>query len=398
MPIPRYTSTRWPLFFTLGFRPFFFGAGLWAAGAMSLWLLLLWQGVALPTGFAPSLWHAHEMLFGFIATAMAGFLLTAIPYWTGRLPLQGAPLAGLFLLWCAGRVAVAVSAVIGPLAAAAVDLAFLAVLLAVILREILAGRNWRNLPVAAVVALLLTANALVHLGASAYGGLGDGGLAAGGLRLAISAIVMLISLIGGRIVPSFTGNWLRKAGVAVLPEPFGAFDRVVLGGCGVALAGWVVLPNALPVAWGLGVAGLLQALRLARWGGVRTGAEPLVWVLHLGYGWVAFGLMVLAAGTLMPELGTSAALHALTTGAMGTMILAVMTRTTLGHTGRKLAANGATVVAYGLISVAAVLRIAAGSSADPLTLQIAAALCWIAAFTLFLLCYGPMYFRARVAG
>jgi len=392
MPIPRYTTTRWPLFFTLGFRPFFFCAGLWASGAMALWLLLLWQGVFLPTAFAPSLWHAHEMLFGFVATAIAGFLLTAIPNWTGRLPLQGAPLAGLFLLWCAGRIAVAVSAVIGPLAAAAVDLAFLAVLLAVILREILAGRNWRNLPVAAVVALLLVANALVHIGAQVHGALAEGGL-----RLAVGAIVMLISLIGGRIVPSFTGNWLRKAGVAVLPESFGAFDRVVLGWSAVALASWVVLPTSPLVAWGVGVAGLLQGLRLARWGGLRTGAEPLVWVLHLGYGWVMLGLLLLAAGTLMPSFSTSAPLHALTTGAMGTMILAVMTRATLGHTGRPLVADGATVAAYVLISLAAVLRIAAGASALPLRMQIAAGLCWILAFVLFLLRFGPMYFRARVA-
>jgi uncharacterized protein involved in response to NO len=284
------------------------------------------------------------------------------------------------------------SAWIGAAAAAVIDMAFLAALFAVVLREVLAGRNWRNLPVVAAVLLLLSANAMVHAGV-----LADTPTVATGFRLAVAVIVMLISLIGGRVVPSFTGNWLRKAGATELPAPFGAFDKLVLTWSGLALVGWIILPEARTVAVGIGVAGLLHGARLARWGGLKTGAEPLVWVLHLGYGWLALGLVLLAAGSLWPALGASAALHALTTGAMGTMILAIMTRATLGHTGRALSADTATVAAYLLISFAAVLRVGAGLTAAPLEMQTGAGLCWTGAFLLFLLRYGPMYLAARTA-
>lgn len=392
MPVPRYKVTRWPTLFSMGFRPFFLGAGLWAAVAMALWLLLLWRGYALPVTWDPVTWHAHEMLFGFVVAAITGFLLTAIPNWTGRLPLQGTPLAGLVLLWLVGRLGIATSAWIGAATAAAVDIAFLAVLLVVVLREVLAGRNWRNLPVVVAVSLLLIANVLVHAG------MGTGPeVRAAGFRLAVAVIVMLISLIGGRVVPSFTGNWLRKAGATQLPAPFGVFDKLVLAWSGLALAGWVVLPDTRMVAVGVGIAGLLHGARLARWGGLQAGEEPLVWVLHLGYGWLALGLVLLAAGSLWPALGESAALHALTTGAMGTMILAIMTRATLGHTGRALTADSATAAAYLLISLAAVLRVGSGLSGFPFEMQIAAGLCWTAPFLLFLLRYGPMYLAARAA-
>jgi uncharacterized protein involved in response to NO len=392
MPVPRYKTTRWPALFSVGFRPFFFCAGLWAAGTMGLWLLFLWRGHALPVTWDPVTWHAHEMLFGFVVAAIAGFLLTAIPNWTGRLPLQGTPLAGLVFFWCFGRFAVATSAWIGAAAAAVLDLAFLAVLLAVVLREVFAGRNWRNLPVAGAVALLLLANILVHAGMWT-----GAATQAAGFRLAVAVIVMLISLIGGRVVPSFTGNWLRKAGLAPLPAPFGAFDRLVLALSALVLAAWVVFSDAEPVAWGLGAAGLLHGVRLARWGGLRTGAEPLVWVLHLGYGWLVVGLVLLAVGSLWPALGSGAALHALTTGAMGTMTLAIMTRATLGHSGRALTADAATVAAYLLISLAAILRVGSGLSGFSLEMQIGAGICWVVAFTLFVLRYGPMHLAGRSA-
>ncbi len=393
MPVPRYKATRWPALFSMGFRPFFLLAGLWAAVAMAAWLLLLWRGATLPTAFDPVTWHAHEMLFGFVVAAITGFLLTAVPNWTGRMPLQGGPLAGLALLWCVGRAGVAISAIIGFVAAAVLDCAFLAVVLTVVLREVIAGRNWRNLPVALVLVALLVANVMIHGGLS-----GDTDMAWAGLRLAVAVIVMLISLIGGRIVPSFTGNWLKKAGESRLPVPFGRLDKLVLAVSALALLAWVAAPEAIAVAWALIVAGVLQAARLARWGGARTGGEALVWVLHLGYGWVALGLVLAGTGILVPDLGPSAALHALTAGAMGTMILAVMTRATLGHTGRAFAADGVTVAAYLLVSAAAALRICAGLwPAAGIELQIAAGLCWIAAFTLFLLRYGPMYLAARAA-
>lgn len=163
--IPRYRPWKGPALLQHGFRPFFLAAGLWAAGALVLWLAMLAGAIALPTAFDPITWHAHEMLFGFAGAAVAGFLLTAVPNWTGRMPLQGLRLAGLAALWLAGRAAVGLSESTGPLAAAALDLAFPAALLGAVVREILAGRNWRNLPVCLALASLLAANVLTHLDA-----------------------------------------------------------------------------------------------------------------------------------------------------------------------------------------------------------------------------------------
>lgn len=394
MPIPRYTDTRWPALFSMGFRPFFFLAGLWALIAMTAWLALLWRGIFVPTAMGPLAWHAHEMLFGFVTAAIAGFVLTAVPNWTGRLPLQGAPLAGLVALWLAGRAAVACSAVVGPVIAALTDVSFLAVLLAVVAREVVAGRNWRNLPVAVALLLLLAANALSH-GAA----FGAHALDSFGHRLAIAVTIMLISLIGGRVVPSFTGNWLRKAGETRLPVPFGGFDKAVLALSALTLAGWVVVPDARGVAFALIAIGALHGVRLARWGGARTGAEPLVWVLHLGYGWLVAGLILAGLGPLLPALGEGAALHALTAGAMGTMILAVMSRATLGHSARPLTADAVTVAVYLLVSLAALLRLLSGIvPAFATELIVAGGLAWIGAFGLFVLRYAPLHFglgRAR---
>jgi uncharacterized protein involved in response to NO len=390
--IPRYRDWTGPALFRHGFRPFFFAAGLWAVAALALWLLILAGALALPTAFAPVTWHAHEMIFGFAMAAVAGFLLTAVPNWTGRMPLQGLPLMGLALLWLAGRVAVACGETPGPVPAALVDLAFPLTLLGVVLREVLAGRNWRNLPVAAAVAVLLTANLLTHLEAI---GLAD--TAALGLRLAVATLTALITLIGGRVVPSFTTNWLKKRGETRLPAPFGRLDRVALALTVTALLAWTAAPDSPPTAVLALLAGLAQALRLARWRGHRTLAEPLVWVLHLGYAWVPIGLVLLAFAALRSDLvPQAAALHALTAGAVGTMTLAVMTRATLGHTGRPLTAGPGTAAIYALVTMAALGRLlwALWPGAFPVLLS-ASGLLWLGAFGLYLALYGPMLLRPQ---
>jgi uncharacterized protein involved in response to NO len=387
--IPRYRTWHGPALLQQGFRPFFLAAGLWASGALVLWLAMLMGAVVLPTAFDPITWHAHEMLFGFATAAMAGFLLTAVPNWTGRMPLQGLPLAGLMVLWLAGRAAVGVSAWTGALAAAALDLAFLTALLGAVGREILAGRNWRNLPVCLALAALLLANALTHLDAV---GLAETGPA--GLRLGIAVLVALITMVGGRIVPSFTSNWLRKRGETRLPAPFGAFDRAALLLTITALLAWTLAPAGRLTALALLAAGLANALRLGRWRGLRTLAEPLVAVLHLGYAWIVAGLFLTGFGALAPNLVPSAAgLHALTAGAIGTMTLAVMTRATLGHTGRALTADAGTVLIYACVSLGALFRVIAAIIPDLPMLSLSAVL-WAGAFLLFAAAYGPILCRA----
>jgi len=386
--IPRYRAWQGPALLQQGFRPFFLAASLWAAGALWVWLAMLSGAVVLPTAFDPVTWHAHEMLFGFVAAVVAGFLLTAVPNWTGRMPLQGLSLAGLVALWLAGRAAVTLSAWTGPLAAAALDLAFLAALLSAVGREVLAGRNWRNLPVCLALAALLLANALVHLDAIGLAATGPAGI-----RLGTVVPIALITLVGGRIVPSFTSNWLRERG-ETLPAPFGRSDQVTLAVTLAALVAWTLAPEGQFTALALLAAGLANALRLARWRGQRTLAELLVAVLHLGYAWIAAGLFLTGVGAWSPDLVPPAAgLHALTAGAIGTMTLAVMTRASLGHTGRALTADRNTLVIYACVSLGALCRVAAAFTSDLPMLSLSAVL-WAAAFLLFAAIYGPLLCRA----
>jgi uncharacterized protein involved in response to NO len=384
--ISRYRPFDGPALLRQGFRPFFLGAGIWALAAMVLWIATLQGVVLLPTAFDPLAWHAHEMLVGFVAAAIAGFLLTAIPNWTGRMPLQGFPLAVLLGFWLAGRLAVYGSEWIGAGIAAAFDLSFLALLLGVVLREILAGRNWRNLPMPVVLGGLLVANALTHadaVGLAATGPLGQ--------RLGIAIVILLISLVGGRIIPSFTLNWLKKRGELNLPASFGALDRGILGLAAAALAFWVVAPGHPLGGAALIAAGLASLVRLARWRGHLTLAEPLVWSLHLGFAWVAVGLVLLGISAFMPEAPQAAGLHALSAGAMGGMSLAVMTRATLGHTGRPLAADRWTAAVYLLVAAAALLRVAAPFATEVyLPLLWTSGLAWSTAFGLFVVRYGRM--------
>ncbi|EDP62363.1 NnrS [alpha proteobacterium BAL199] len=349
-------------------------------------LAVLSGRVVLPTAFDPTTWHAHEMLFGFIQAAVAGFLLTAVPNWTGRMPIQGWSLGALALVFIAGRVAVAGSGVIGPLAAAVVDLAFPLLLLTALAREILTGRNWRNLPMLGALAALILANGLTHI--EALGWASTGSL---GLRLGIAIVVTLISLIGGRIIPSFTRNWLAKRRSPHLPAPADRFDALAMAATIAALVVWVFAPDASAVPPLMAIAGAAAFARLVRWQGHRTLSEPLVWVLHAGFLWVPIGFSLLALGALFEIITPTAALHALTGGAAATMILAVQTRATLGHTGRPLHATLSTVLIYVLVTVSALARIAAGVEADfYLPMLVVAGGTWFAAFVLFLVVYGPM--------
>lgn len=381
-----------PAFLRGGFRPFFFGGAAWAIIALTLWLMVLAGAVSLPSVFDPLAWHRHEMMFGFVGAIIAGFLLTAIPNWTGRLPIAGTPLLCLFALWIAGRAAVLCSVKIGAGVAAAIDVSFYIVLAALAAREVLAAKN-RNVPMVLIVLLFGIANGLDH--AAASGLFADDGL---GWRAAIMLVVTMISLIGGRIIPSFTRNWLTKNGVREgLPGQPGRYDIFTIASTATALLAWVAAPDSLAAGALLVAAAALQAFRLARWRGVRAARDPLVLILHVGYAWVPVGLALLGASILGPFVPRSAAIHALTAGAMTTMILAVMTRATLGHTGRELRADGATVLLYALVTLGAILRVTAPLGLLDYTLGIhAAGLAWAAAFVIFLAAYGPILFRPRV--
>lgn len=390
-PIPRYRAFAGPPVFSQGFRPFFLLAGIWAIVALALSFEMVQGRIDLPTAFDAISWHYHEMLFGYVAATIAGFSLTMIPNWTGHLPLQGIPLLMLVLLWIAGRVAVGTSGIIGAWPAALIDLSFLLALCAVSLREIVAGRSWRNLPIIMAIILFLICNALSH--AEAVGLVESNGVVR---RLAVTVVVSLITLVGGRIIPSFTRNWLARRGAAKLPASLGNFDRLTLAATMIALAYWAFLPNSLFTAILTGLAAALNLLRLARWCGPATYPEPLLWVLHIGYFWIPIGLALLSLNWWWPEISQTGALHALTVGAVGTMTLAVMSRATLQHTGRAIHAGAGLSVVFVLITLAAITRVGSAFWAESSVAMLnSAAVVWIAAFAVYLCVCGPMLIVLR---
>jgi len=388
--IPRLRPEAIPLL-SYGFRPFFLGAALWACIAMVLWIGLLSGFWNFATSYGVIAWHAHEFLFGYIAAVMTGFLLTAIPNWTGRLPLQGMPLLVLFLLWLAGRVAMLTTDWIGTGAAAIIDCVYLIIVTAVISREIIVGSNWRNLRVVVLVALTAIANVVFQAEVLVYGGPNYG------LRLAVAAIVALIMVVGGRVTPSFTSNWLTRQGSQSRPAPLGRFDIGSIAFGAIALIAWLAAPDWYGAAALLIVMAIAQAARLSRWTGARTWREPMLFVLHLGYAFVPLGALLLSTSIFWPRIvPTSGALHAWTTGGMGLMTLAIMTRATLGHTGRDMSSGPTTVAIYGAMLVAALARIAAPLlPAFYYQMLLTAGAGWFLAFAVFVLTYGPMLMRAK---
>ena len=378
--------------FSYGFRPFFLGAGVWAMLSLALWLGALAGVWELAPGYGALAWHAHEMLFGYGSAVVAGFLLTAVPNWTGRLPVAGWRLLLLFLLWCAARVAFLVTGATGSLPAVAIDSLFLPCLLFVLGREIVVARNWRNLRPLGLVALLAAADIGFHAEVLSTG------TASAASRVGIAALIGLIMLIGGRIVPSFTHTWLLRMRSEHLPVSFGRFDLATLFVSGVALVIWIIGPETDATGVSFVIAAILQAVRLWRWAGPYAWREPLVLVLHIGYAFVPLGFLLGGIAVFEPDaLAGTAAMHAWTVGAIGVMTIAVMTRATRGHTGRELTASPLTIITYTTIAVASVLRIAAGAVPQTYVGLIElAGFAWIAAFGLFLIEYAPMLLRARL--
>jgi uncharacterized protein involved in response to NO len=382
MAIPRLRNYQGPAILSYGFRPFFLLGSVYAGAMIPVWLCVFEGSLQLPTAFGPRDWHVHEMLFGYVAAVVGGFLLTAVPNWTGRLPLQGTPLAVLVSTWLAGRIAVFLSATIGWAAACAIDAAFLVLLASAAAREILAGRKWGNLPVVALISLFGAGNIAFHIEAHLDG------LADYSTRFAVALVITLISLIGGRIVPSFTRNWLARQQGGRMPSPFGRFDAIVVAVSVVSLVAWIAVPTSKITGVLLMVAGALHTIRLARWAGYRTIGDRLVLILHLAYAFVPLGyvLTALAAFDVSP---TSAGIHAWTGGAIGSMTIAVMTRATLGHTGHALRASLGTQCLYAAVVAAALLRICAAISPEHMQVLLAAAgLGWAFAFLGFAVLYG----------
>ena len=378
------------------FRPFFLALSVYAVLVVPWWLASLLGVAPAPAWLVAPWWHGHEMVFGVVAAAIAGFLLTASPVWAGRRALSGAPLAAVFGLWVAGRIALAAAGWLPTWLVAAVDLAFLPAVAVVVARTLWGSRQLRNHGLVGIVLALAAANAAMHAQAL--------GVAAGGagsaLRFGVDLIVVLMLVIGGRITPAFTRNAFQRDGIARTVRSWRWLDHT-------AIAAAVALAAATPVIGRGAVTGALATLagvaaagRLLGWQSWHTRADPLLWSLHAGSAWVAAGLLLTAAGDLGAAVPAAAGLHALTAGAMGSLVLAVITRVGLGHTGRPLVLPSGVIACYALVHAGALLRVASTFAAGDARLVLlgAGGAAWAAAFAGFALRYWPILTRPRPDG
>ncbi len=377
-----------------GFRPFFLFAGAWAVLAMLVWVAAL-HGAALPDGPLPIVqWHAHEMIAGFIGAAISGFLLTAVPNWTGRRGYAGAPVVMLAALHLAARLVLLPGSPVPMPVAAVVALLPLPALLLTILPALIAAGTPRLYGPPVLVLAFWSGDVLML--AEAAGWTADS--FATGQVLSLNVALALVGLIGGRIVPSFTLSALRRAGAAPGSPPWPWIDRVAM----IALVA-VVVGDLL--AYGSPATGAIAAIaaaatfaRLVRWHGLATLGQPILWVLHLAYLLVPTALATKAALLLADAPWAMYWLHLQSSGAIALMILAVMTRATLGHTGRDLVAPPLAVAAYALLPLAALTR-AFGVAVMPYTAALAiAGTAWVVAFMLYLIAFAPMLLTRRPDG
>lgn len=381
--------------FAYGFRPFFLVAGWYAMLIIAEWLWVYSAGEPIFGSYPPQLWHGHEMVYGFVGAAIAGFMLTAVPSWTSEKGFAGTPLIILSALWLLGRIAFATASWIPLWALAAGDLVFLPALAFVIARPLLRQRN-RNTPLLFVLLTLWATDVAFIFFLSRLNVFS----ASTALLTAINIVLLLVTVIGGRIVPAFTASALRRRNVAAKIHDRPWLDRFVIGTMVLAIIVDIVTPRMGASAIVAAVAAVGHAWRLAGWQTARTLSEPIVWVLHLAYAWLPIGLLLKAVHISSGADWAAHWLHALTMGAAATMILAVMSRAALGHTGRPLVVAPPTTLAYVLLTIGTIIRVfvPATEIASYASIIMTAGIFWVAAFALFVTVYTPILVRPRVDG
>jgi len=378
------------ILFERAYRPFFLGAALFAGFAIPLWLLALKSGLEIPSSFTARNYHIHEMIFGYLGAVLAGFLFTAMPNWTGQPALTRSRLALLSALWLAGRIAVITSAP-WPLAAAVIDASFLVAVASLAWNDVIKGGSRRNMPVCLLVSLLAATNIAFDFSQI------QGFDTTWSLRSALAVIAVLLSLIGGRVTPNFSSNWMKRNNFTSLPAPFGVFDKVTIAATILTVVSWIIAPEAKPTGILFAAVFIAHMVRLVRWRGWQATAEPLILILHIGYLWLALWFGLTALAILSPDtFSPSSAVHALTSGAIGTMTMAIMTRAILGHSGRRLIADRTTQIIYALITLGAFLRVFAETFAFDymMTVTLSGTL-WAGGFILFAITYGPYCLTRR---
>lgn len=392
---PAAKFTHLPLL-RLAFRPFFLLAALFSILSLLVWLAF-WHGHILLSPYGGLVfWHQHEMLFGFAAAVVVGFLLTAVRNWTGLASLSGGPLLGLVVLWLVGRVLMAFPLGLPAWLLLMVDVAFLPVVAVVMARLVITAKRWRNLIFIPTLLLFAVANLAMHVGEIK----GDAVLTRQAAYLAVLLITLVMVVVGGRVIAMFTANrlGLTKA------EPVFLLEGVTL----VSTAGAVLLqlaimlgvgiPNALMGAVML-LAALANLVRMARWGGLHSFREPLLWGLHASYACIPLGLLLWVLA-LMGMVRVDLAVHALTIGGMGTMMLAMMARVSLGHTARPIRTLPGIGGALSVMLIAALARSPVLALFPQVThwIYTLSIILWCVAYAIFLAHYTGPLMQARVDG
>jgi uncharacterized protein involved in response to NO len=376
-------------FLSYAFRPFFLLNGIFAVGVIGVWMVVLHGGGPRTLPANVVYWHGHEMLVGFAMAAISGFMLTAVATWTGRPAVRGLPLAALVCAWLTGRLAMGLAGVLPSVWVAVLDMLFPLLLIVLVAREVVGGGNERNYPIVFITVLLAAFNLLYHL--SVLGVL-ELSLNADrvALYLMIHLVLLLVTVIAGRIVPNFTANWLRSRGVEKLPRCTELVDRSTV----LLTVATGLFAAVMPLSPATGVLALAaaaaHALRLSRWCGLATRSEPLLFVLHAAYAWFPIGYLLLGWSVFDGRLPPTVALHALTMGVIAFMVLAVSTRVALAHTGRKLQAARLTVVAYWSMLLAVLLRVTSALGNNYMQALDLSAVAWMVAFAIFVWVYWPV--------
>ncbi|MDD5228486.1 MAG: NnrS family protein [Methylococcales bacterium] len=384
------TVLNYPLF-ALGFRAFFLLAGLAALGLLILWRGMTEGTIAPSAYFIGTYWHAHEMLLGYTVAVIAGFLLTAVSNWTGKITLHGNALVGLSLLWLYGRILPFYAGLLPDELIALVDFAFLPILTYVIANHLIRAKNYKNLLFVGLLILLMLGNGLIHV--QMLGLCNDS--AAIGVQIVLATIVVMILVIAGRVFPFFTEKGLKgvsiprnqQLDILAVGSALVLFTLQLVGISGTFLA-LIALTTAILNSW-----------RLASWFVFRIWFVPLLWVLYLGYGWLILGFILTAFAEwelVLPSL----AIHAFTVGGIGILTLGMMARVSLGHTGRAMKASNVIVSAFVLMNVAALFRVILPmtfTSSSNILIYLAV-LAWLAAFALFIFVYAPILVKAREDG
>ncbi|MEH6629696.1 MAG: NnrS family protein [Halopseudomonas aestusnigri] len=391
-------SSDIPAFWRAGFRPFFLSGAFYALLVLCLWILSLTGHLEYDTFIAPSLIHGHEMLYGFGVAAIAGFILTAMPNWTNTPPLSGLPLAGLYSLWLLGRISLWAGTSIPFVALATIDLLFLPTLALMTARVLYKAGNKKNLMLPGVFVVLAVFNLAFYLSEMDILDVSSRTI----LEAAISVLILLITIIGGRIVPAFTRNTLRSQGVMVeVSAPSKLSMICIIGTFGMVLGDLFVSVNWPEIFFAFClILALVQLARLYFWKGWLTLNDPLLWSMHLGYLWIPVGLLLKSYGLYEYGYFWEGALHALTTGAIATMVLVVMIRAGLGHSGSPLQSSFLLTSALISVTLAAIFRVAQSVYEGPLSVPILhiSGLLWTIAFGFYVIHFLPIMLKPRLDG